>query len=152
MIIRMKIMTMIIIRIIIIGDSVITMVIITIIPIIMIVIMMIPMRTIVTIIITLILIVTIRRIMRIMILRMLRIIRKSYQFAGPWAHRRVRPGAGVCLKSSQTAKSGRPRALGGPTRWQAVAATSSQSPSRPWRPVICEIFFFSTHPRSSLKM
>ena len=41
----------------------------------------------------------------------------------------------------QTAQRGRPRALGGQSRWQVVGLDPHQSPSGPWRPVICEGFF-----------
>ena len=36
---------------------------------------------------------------------------------------------------------GRPRALGGQSPWQVVAADPGQSPAGSWRPVICEGFF-----------
>ena len=39
-------------------------------------------------------------------------MREAIKFAGPTAHRRVRPSAGVCLVCSQTAQSGRPRVPG----------------------------------------
>ena len=49
------------------------------------------------------------------------------------------PGSFCCC--FQTAQSGRPRALGGGSWSEAVAPDPPQSPSGPWRPVICEGFF-----------
>ena len=70
----------------------------------------------------------------------LRCIEFQIKFAGPSAHRRVRSRVQPwsVLFCFQTAQSGRPRALGGQSRCDAVAATSPQSPARPWRPVICD--------------
>ena len=65
-------------------------------------------------------------------------MREAIEFAGPTAHRRVRPSAGVCLESSQTAQSGRPRALGGGSRWTVAGVLPGQSPAESWRPAICE--------------
>ena len=42
--------------------------------------------------------------------------------------------------SSQTAQSERPKAVGGGSRSEVVAATSTQSPPGPWRLVICDGF------------
>ena len=42
------------------------------------------------------------------------------------------------MDNSQIARGGRPRALGGQSRCDAVAPTSRQSPPVPWRPVICD--------------
>ena len=42
------------------------------------------------------------------------------------------------FRSSQTAQSGRPRAVGGGTRFAVVAPDPGQSPAESWRPVIYE--------------
>ena len=46
--------------------------------------------------------------------------------------------ARVCLECSQTAQSGRPRALGGGSRWHVAGVSPGQSPAESWRPVICK--------------
>ena len=42
------------------------------------------------------------------------------------------------MESSQTARSGCPRALGGQSKWPLAGPTSDQSPPVPWRPGICD--------------
>ena len=42
------------------------------------------------------------------------------------------------FRSSQTAQSGRPKALGGGSRSEAVGADLGQYPAESWRPVIYE--------------
>ena len=60
---------------------------------------------------------------------------------GPIGVSDLRLSSWLCCCCFQTAQSGRPRALGGQSRWQAVGPDPRQSPSGPWRLHMRDGFF-----------